>query len=267
MSASRWALSLFLICHLTSIVLASLPPVVRPNAVGPPRHPTDDSIAKVVTPVVDRGARVAASFTASLSMAIRPLRRLTALYIRATGIGQTWNMFSRPFTENRYARLRYYVAPSYASKVQGVRPMWMATELVFPALRADERMHLLRAYRAFARDKAFLSSIEASPRRASSLSELPSDLVPVVRYFANRYRQDYLAPGERIVRTEVWLGTSPIRSRGSRGDPLSNDARRLALTDSYTGPVEQTVRLEDYPPTHAVEMQEDLTWRLEFFEE
>ena len=145
MSASRWALSLFLICHLTSIALASLPPVVRPNAVGSPRHPTDDSIAKVLTPVVDRGARVVASFTATLSTASRPLRRFTALYIRTTGIGQTWNMFSRPWTENRYARLRYYVAPSYASRVQNVRPVWMATELVFPALRADDRMHLVRA--------------------------------------------------------------------------------------------------------------------------
>jgi hypothetical protein len=266
MSASRWALSLFFIGHLSSIGLASLPQAARPAAVGPARHPLDDSIAGILTPVVDRGAKIVAGFAATCLAATRPLRRFTAVYVKVTGLGQIWNMFSSPWTENRYARLRYYVAPSQAANVQNTRPAWMATEMVFPELREENRVHLVRSYRAAARDKAFLAAVEAASRKPS-LTGLPPDLAPVVRYFANRYRRDHLAAGERIVRTEVWLGTSPVRSRGSSGDRQTQEARRRALIEAYDGPFEEVVERDTYPPIHATEMQEDIVWQLEFFEE
>jgi hypothetical protein len=265
MSWSRWALSLFLVCHLSLIGLASLPPEVRQSSTGAPRYSIDDPIASVLTPVVDKSANVVASLTSNSRAIIRRARRLSARYVSATGLGQTWNMFSRPWTENRYARLRYYVAPSQATKGRQARPAWMATEMVFPALQTDDRRHFLRSFRAFPRDKAFFSSMETSLSR-SSRTEFPADLAPVVRYFGDRFRRGHLVDGEHIVRTEVWLGASPIRARGLHGDPQAHDARQRALTESYARVVEQ-VAGPGYPALHAIEMQEDIVWRLEFFEQ
>ena len=262
MSASHWALSLFFVCHLTSISLASLPPARRPDSIEL-RHPTGDLLAAVFTPVLDRGAKVFSGFHLTLLAGARPVRPLTAAYVKATGLRQNWNMFSRPWTDNRYARLRYYVA-SHASKVTGGKPSWMATEIVFPKLRQADRRHLVRSYRAFARDKAFMTAMEGlSPQR--SLSEFPSDLVPVVRYLADRFRQDHLVAEERIVRTELWLGTSPLRPRASGVDSRTQDAN--ALIESYDGPVEAAVLLDTYLPIHATETQEEVVWQLEFFEQ
>jgi len=263
MSATRWAVSLFLIWHITSISLASLPPAARPDAIGPARHPTDDPIAEMLTPALDRAAKTISGFNAVLSAAIRPLRRLTAIYVRATGLRQNWNMFTRPWPDNRYARLRYYVA-SHASKAEDAKPTRMATEIVFPKLQREQRAHLLQSYRAFAEDKAFMTAVEGiSPER--SLAELPSDLVPTVRYFSNRYRRNHLASEERIVRTEVWLGRSPLRRPGAGIDPQA-EGRTLALIESYGGPVEEAVKFGTYPPIHAIETQGDIVWRLEFFD-
>ncbi len=266
MPASRWALSLFLVCHLISITLSSLPPAASLDTIGSARHPIDDPIARVVTPILDRGARIASRLSVTLLSMTRPIQPLTAAYVKATGLRQNWNMFSRPWTENRYARLRYYVASPQISKTQDARPVWMATEMVFPELRQEDRFHVVRSYRAFAWDKAFMTAMEGSSRRLIP-AKVPSDLVPFIRYFANRYRRRYLATGERIVRTEVWLGTSPVRPRGSGMDSEAQAARQLALIESYGGPIEEAVELGVSSPVHSTEMQQDIVWRLEFVEE
>jgi hypothetical protein len=181
------------------------------------------------------------------------------------GLGQTWNMFSSPWTEHRYARLRYYVASPQSSKAQGATPTRMATEMVFPILRVDERMHLLRAYRAFAWDKAFISAIQESVRERPT-SGLPSALAPVIRFFANRFKRQHLVSGEHLVRVEVWLGRSPLRQRGSSPKRLP-DGAGLSLTHASAGSVEEAVSPTDYPPLNAIEIQEDIVWRLEYLDE
>ena len=156
----------------------------------------------------------------------------------------------------------------------GVRPMWMATELVFPALLTGyQRMTSPASGPEPSRGQALpLVHREPLPGQASSQSELHMTCVRSRSIFANQYREDHPRPPANASSVLVnRLGNRlPHRFQGiARTNPLSNDARRLALTDPYTGPVEDMGRagarilLTDA----RVQMLEDLTWRLNPFEE
>src|SRR5687768_6569529 len=141
MSAPRWALSLIFIVHITSITLASLPPgdshevrLVRSDG---------GTNSSMLTPVFDRSARMVSRVFDAMSPTLRPLRQAAAVYVNMTGLGQNWNMFSRPWTENRYARLRFYV-----SSLEQSEPTRTATQTIFPLLRQENRFDLLRSYRS-----------------------------------------------------------------------------------------------------------------------
>src|SRR5438105_2540726 len=131
MSRSRIGISVFLIGHLTAITIAALPDPDRLNKVGAARHPTDDRLAALVTPILDRFTAGFARIPVALSRITRPLHRPVGFYVGITGLGQYWAMFKEPPPYDRYFRVRYYVgSPS--------RPTWTARELVYPAHREDQ---------------------------------------------------------------------------------------------------------------------------------
>lgn len=257
MSAPRWTLSLLFIVHVTSITLASLPPPAGSQAVRLV-HSDGDSVSSMLTPVFDRGARMVSTVFDALSPTLRPLRKAAAIYVNVTGLGQNWNMFSRPWTENRYARLRFYISASDQTD-----PTRTATQTIFPLLRQHHRFDVLRSYQSFAWDKAFMTAMERYSSRPAGPG-VPPEVAPIVRHFADRYRRDHLKAGQRIVRTEVWLGASPVR----RQEVLkASEQPKNKGAYAYDDPAEAMVEPGVYRVIHATETQDDISWRLEFIDE
>ena len=259
----------FVVWHLTAIVLGAIPPSSRlsnfpdrstPGTLGP--------AVDAVTLGLDRITRAAFVVPRVLLWLSKPLQPLASRYLRATGLGQSWAMFSNPPQYDEYVRTRYYVQPP------GGRA-YMVTELVSPALRED-RVRLVDSYRASYQDKAIaiaLSSFYSKRKKALIAPEtrpdqLPDDLAPIGRYFARRYAARALDDSDaRIVRTEVWVGRAATPGLGMPRDEASYRERLAALQTYYDGPVEERFHVPPYPPYHGGENEADIVWVLEYFEE
>ena len=95
--------------------------------------------------------------------------------------------------------------------------------------------------------------------------QLPDDLAPIGRYFARTFQRRYLdGRGERIVRTEVWIGSAatPAWENPSIGSKLAE--RMAALQAYWEGPVEQRLRVPARPPYHGLEREAGINWVLEY---
>jgi hypothetical protein len=271
MSRTRWAFSLLLVWHLTAMGLGALPSPDKLSPIGDPRHPTDDLIAARVTPALDSGAARLVAVLESLSHITGPVRKLATVYLRTLGLSQNWSMFWEPPRGDLYARVRYYVRTTSVRETQG-SPTWMATELVYPSTPEDQVRLFFRSQH---RDKAIFSllvnfernRVENLNRLQSRPDELPTDLVPIARYFAKRFTRDHLQPGERILRTEVWSAIVANPPRGATLEPAVQNARMAALRAYYDGPIEQRLHVTPYKPSLATEGEADIVWVLQYFEE
>jgi hypothetical protein len=97
--------------------------------------------------------------------------------------------------------------------------------------------------------------------------QLPKDLAPIARYFRKEFLKRHLRDGDRIVRTEVWIGRAPIPRIGVAADENARLERAVVLQTYYDGPVEQRINIPAYPPYHAGEREADISWLLEYYEE
>jgi hypothetical protein len=185
-----------------------------------------------------------------------------------------WEMFAPPSEVDRYIRLRYFVGRGDAAA--GASPAWFATELVMPAHRED-RLRLLQAFRDARRDKALniarsrfredLLSRDLSQPEQIDPATLRDDLAPVARYFARRFARDRLLDGERVVRIEIWYGFAPNPPPGAASYLGSPEARQGILRGYYGGPVEDHRRVSGYASYLSAEVEGDITWVLEYYEE
>jgi hypothetical protein len=192
-----------------------------------------------------------------------PLRRVARAYTRAIGLEQRWNMFSEPPDSDQYALMRYYIQTR--SSVSGVR---VDRALVFPARRED-RFRWFNA--GYYEEKAVRNARQAFMRRlaegpeARRVSDLPLDLLPVVRYYAGRYRGQ-LADGETITRAEIWAGSAPVPPPDGV-ESAQAVARLKALRDYYEDSQPVWIRQGSFQPVGSTAREADVTWTLLYFEE
>ena len=271
MFVPRLTLALLVSWHVVAVFLGALPPAARFTAASA-------KVSPETTP--DDRSNVAAALDSSLRFVLPALRAVALVgdwarpvvrrYHQLTGTRQSWSMFGDPPRSDRYMRLRYYVRPVKTGR------LWTATELVWPASPEDE-VRLLSSFRDSFRDKALDNSLDRfRERRRPSLvqpgtqsTELPDDLAPVARYFARRFTNTHLPSdgSERIVRTEVWVGTARNHEPGDAMATMRHADRITALRAYYEGPVEQRFSLTPLPPYHAAELEADIEWLLDYFEE
>jgi hypothetical protein len=264
----RRLVAAFVTWHLFAIAVGALPPATRFNNF-PKRDPSaaPSAVVHSGTVVLDGFAWVVGQAVKGLTRLVRPVRPAVGWYLRLTGLGQSWAMFSNPPRVDQYARVRYYVQPANGRE-------WTATELVMPANHEDET-RLFQSYRDSYRDKAVAIALDTFyQRRRKELikpdtqpGELPNDLAPIARYFARHFERRALSgTGERIVRTEVWIGSAPTPGLGQPIDYGALAQRKAALQAYWEGAVEQRLRVPPRPPYHALEQEADISWVLEYYE-
>jgi hypothetical protein len=264
----RRLIALFLAWHLFAISVAALPPPSRLSHF-PQRDPSSalNPVFYRITLALDGVARVTEFVESGLWRATRPAHRLISYYLRLTGQGQTWSMFANPPTYAQYMRVRHYV------KTPSGR-MWAATELVWPTNRED-RVRTFQSFRDSYRDKALSVAVgRFYDRRKRELiapettpDQLPTDLAPIARYFAREFARTHVTNGDRITRTEVWVGTAPIAPLGTAPDAEARLDRAVALQAYYEGVIEQRINVPPAPPYHGGEREADINWLLEYYEE
>ena len=265
----RVVLVVFVVCHLVAITLGALPP--QDQLSNFPERTTPSPLGvwgDSVTSGFDTLARALIQIPKALWWVSTPIQPLARWYRRVTSLGQSWAMFSDPPHVDRYMRTRYYIHPRQGRQ-------WMATELVMPAHRED-RVRLLQSYRDSHQDKAMEIALMGFERRRKDSAiapgtrpeELPDDLAPIGRYFARRFERGALAgSGDRIVRIEVWRGIAETHNFGEAVDTKKLSHRHEALEVYYEGPVERRLNVPPFPPYHGGEVEADIQWILEYYEE
>jgi len=264
----RRLLALFLAWHLFAISVAALPP---PNRLShfPERDPSAalNPVFYRVTLALDGLARGTEFLESVAWRSTKPLHPAVTYYLRLTGLGQTWSMFANTPTTKQYMRVRYYVRPAAGRT-------WVATELVWPTNRED-RVRTFQSFRDSYRDKALSVAVARFYQRRkpefiapeTKPDRLPTDLAPIARYFAREFTREHLSDGERITRTEVWVGNAPIPPLGTAPDAEAPLERAAALQTYYEGAIEQRLNVPPIPPYHAGEREADINWILEYYEE
>ena len=261
MSRTRWVVSAFIVWHLMSIAIASLPTVAwvardKPPTLLPGPTWVADQLSWGISKAV-AGVRGAAAWAIGTP---------TGRYVDITGLGQYWAMFSNPPHYDRYWRVRYYI------ESPGART-WMATELIGPSHREDQ-IRMFQSYRDSYRDKAFEIAFDGFVKRrkpaaiapGTLTTELPDDLAPIARFFARRFAAS-LSAGERIVRTEIWIGTVGNKPMGEPVNASVATERHAALLGYTEGPVEERLSVRPYPPYNGVEEEGDIRWLMEYYEQ
>ena len=146
---------------------------------------------------------------------------------------------------------------------------------MFP-VQVDDRFRILSSYWTKQQDKAISIAFDNFIRKRSpdlttraevTTAELPSDLMPVRRYFERRFVARHLHQGEQVLRTEIWSGTAPIPLRGAALDRATVQTRLDFLKPYYLAPVEDRFPGESYPPYYAFEREGDIVWLLQYFEQ
>jgi hypothetical protein len=264
MSTVRWVLSLLIAYHLAALTAAAIP---APDALPFPseiRHPSNDSIAAAVTPVLDGAARSLSRLEPILFQLSAPVRSLTRVYSEAGLGGQQWNMFSTPYTVDKYVRLDYYVVRD----ADPLRPR-LLRELALPA-DDEARVRLLHQFR----DKVMLNTLDNYFKEVAAASASGGEpfepeaarrlrgLEPIVRYFASRLVRT-LRPGERLVRTELWNGEAPIPPPDQGWEREMRTVRLAALAPFRQGPAPVAAsEVTRYQQRGAMEREADIRWLL-----
>ena len=258
MPEQRWLLSALIVFHLVAISVAAIPPPGELNPIQLRHPPGDDALAAALMAILDRGAGWLARIEPHVFDMTEPVRQLTRPYIRI-GLRQKWNMFSNPVTVEQYVRVDHYVVSS-----ESPERFRVFQELALPAQRED-RVRLIHKFR----DKAVLNALETfSVMRATRAASdtLPRDLVPLARYFRNRFQNEYLDTDERVVRTDVWFGQAPIPLPGHRLGKAETEAHLKILERYWQGPSE-SVFPGTRPDPGAAQREGDLVWKLEYVDE
>ena len=271
MSFKRWVVSAFIVWHLIAILLGAFGTRVDVTPVASSGSPPGNALAATFAPALDRAALLAVAIPSIIEGIPRPIRTAIDSYLTMIALGQNWKMFSVPPKVHQYLRVRYYVAPEAATDASGAT--WTATELIMPAHREDE-MRWLQSYRASFIDKALaiaLQSFQVTREKAllkpdTRSADLPDALAPVARYYGRRFARRALQPEERLIRTEVWYGSAPIRAPGSLPDQAVIDARWEVLRKYYEGPVEDHFGRPVVSGYYTTEREADIVWVLEYFE-
>jgi hypothetical protein len=256
MSGRLWLLSVLVLFHVVAVTVDAIPSPDELRSVQTEiRHPAGDVVSHLLTPLFDAVAIHVASVEPIVYRAVQPLRVVTRPYINA-GLRQSWKMFTVPELYDHYMRLDYYVTSPGSPQPRRIQ------ELVLPAGRED-RVRILHDFR----DKAVLNSMSAllEPQSSpTSAGDAPDGLVPLVRYFTNRYREQSFTDGDTIVKTEVWWGAAPIPPPGESIPEAILQSRLDALTHYYGGPVASVLGASSPHELAAEEREADLTWKLQF---
>jgi hypothetical protein len=265
MTPSHWLISAFIVFQLLSIVIGSTPDPASLPAPIPADRAALTALGATVAPILDAAVGPLQTLNAELWRGTRWARRPVRLYLGATKQYQRWNMFSRPLRQHQYVHLRYYVASG------GSHLLRVQRELIYPS-HAGGHVRLLKAYSDSFRDKAITLALEAHAQRLKrertrqalgpAFERAQVELVPVIRPFALRQVALTLAPGERLVRAELWSGVAPMPRPGEvlPSDVLEARQKTLEGYDAVTdlGLIPDT----DIPPFGAVSHDADIDWRL-----
>jgi hypothetical protein len=260
MSPRSWLVSALLTGHLVAIAGAAVPP---PDA-GRTPGPEAAGSGSPVWVLLEKAHRAAWRWSGAW-------RRLGRAYTSRLALPQNWNMFANPGDTAQYIRVRHFVTPG------GV-----ASELILPAHREDQ-VRLAKGLRDSFRDKTVSTAFERfvveserrfrqarrdkglDPARATALvaRNLPSDLVPVVRFFGDRFARAHLSAGERIVRQEVWYGRAPLATDGG-ARPERMEVLQRYYRGAIFGPPGQDTAAARFGDT---EREADIVWTLFYVHE
>lgn len=256
MHVPRWFLPLLVSAHVTAITVASVP---APRDLRSRRTPAP-AAAPYPAAFFDGLHQATLHVIEAAWPVLGRLRNATRPYVRAIGLEQRWNMFAEPPDTDQYAHMRYYIRSASGST------LWVARELIFPASRED-------VYRPFGAAYYEEKAVRVSRQRfmrnlrdngtPTQFSDLPKDLLPLVRFYSRRYEAEELTNGESIARAEIWLGSAPVSPPGV-GDPASVATRMDILRAYHEAPRMQ-------PPSETVpigtsEREADITWTLMYAE-
>lgn len=239
-SVRRLVVAGFVLFQVVAITVAAIPAPGDLPAIEPSGFNSQSAVTRLVSPIADDAAVFVVTIAGELWRALGVVRALTGPYVDITAQHQRWHMFSGPLTVNEIVRARYYVA---RASEPSSRPAWLATQVILPA-HPPEWWRLLASFRGSFSDKAISSTLAdfRSHTAGSTLrGEEREEFAPVARYFAGQYERR-LAPGERIVRTEIWYGRAPIPPGGALA-ATPDDV--TAPTPVAAGIVEQH---ENFPP-------------------
>jgi hypothetical protein len=263
MAKSAWVIVVLSAWHMAAISIASIPLASDMEPPASESVPTQ-WISRQVGPVLDDVQGAWLGVLQASEPVLGRLRRVARAYSRAIRLEQRWNMFSEPPAMDQYAHMRYYVT-------SGARDvMRVDRELIFPAARRDDRFRFFNV--SYYEEKALRNARQGYLRRlrnredVTRIAQLPRDLVPVVRYYANRYRTRNLTGNETIARAEIWLGNAPVPPPGT---PESEEvlARASALAQYYDDARPTWAAMRSRHPVGYAEREGDITWTLMFVEE
>lgn len=257
----RWIVTGAAVWHLTAISVASLP---SPREIRRSGDQGDRETTTQLAWLADEAYGQLVSSAEVLWSASAPLRRLTRPYVRAIGLEQQWKMFSDPPDADQYGMMRYHVSP-----FPGGRAAWVDRELVFPIVSEDR----YRPYTdSFFEEKAFRNARQRyliklrDLKNVTRVADLPRDVLPLVRFYAGRYRTRQLSEGEEIARAELWFGRAPVPPPGGE-DPALPEARKAVLRTYYEEPRSQLGASRMRLPVGSTEREADIAWTLVYFED
>jgi len=258
----RKLVSAFIVWHLIATVTAAMP---SGTWVGRASGATPNAITRFL----DRSAAaIIGAIADGRATSNRVIGKPVEMYVSLTGLGQRWGMFSTPWEFDRYWRIRYYVRTSGGG-------IWSSTEVLAPA-QFNGGIRLVQSFRDSFRDKAIELATQdfGRRRRADAIrpdarpQDLPDDLAPIARYFARRFVAERLDPRrDRLVRTEIWVGSVDNAPPGRAPDDASRSVRAALLQTYASGPVDNRLPPLRYAPYQGVENEADIRWLLEYFEE
>lgn len=209
-----WArlLLAFAAWHVFAITVGALPPACAPGPDG--SDEADPETAQVLigsTGTAAAALRTCRAVVAGARPVLRPVERVTGRYLRAVGLRQQWDMFSRPPRRNDFVQLRHYVqADDPLGSLQIVR------ESIYPASADGLRLPAGRYFEEKAIRNARQRMLRHIRERSAirTRADLPNDLQPLLRYYASRFRAR-LAGDRQLVKTEIWLGAAAIAGPGA----------------------------------------------------
>jgi hypothetical protein len=267
MSASRWALSAFLVWYIGSLLVAAIPIPAQIHHPQPIAEVRDSALSAHLTPWLDRAAGVVWAIATRLSRSVAPIRPLTGSLLVQSGLAQRWDMFASPLRYDDYLRVKWYVSPAGAL---ARKASWAATRLVLPTDRED-RVRGPASLRSFSMDRPLASALDrfhpsGNPTDTASLQAFAEALRPAMRYLTRDFESQRLDRAERVSRVEVWHGRSDLPPPDVATSPRR--ALRLeVLRNYYAGAIEEPVISALYPPYFAVQTEGDIVWTLEYIEE
>lgn len=248
--------------HLFAVGLSSIPPPAEMAKGRVTAEPPDLWLSRSVGPLLDRAEVAWNTALQPVWRLLSPVRRLTRAYTRAIALEQRWNMFQEPPEDDQYIHMRYYVRGPGRDQVARVD-----REMVFPSERED-RFHW--ANWAHYEEKAVRNARQAFGRallgrqQVKGVEDLPHELVPVLRYYAQRHRRRLL-DNETMIRAELWLGWARVPGPGQ--DQAAATSGRLAVLNDYLDdPRAVWTPVGSYPVLGTTEQESDITWTFAYYQ-